>query len=257
MLTELPFVSAEEIAEQFRPGGTATTKSALETLRRRGLLSEGISRPLRDKSGKTRGTLRIYSSLVRDAATFAAAGHDAPAIRLIVIAKRLERRQDATRIADALAKVGASIAPEQRTIALMIRGAASEPSVAKQLASYAEAVTRARETAPKAWQVALGHVASMKRPMASVVLLDGAVVSLPQGKLPVPADEGVGAPVAIRWADLGRGVWMTAEPAIDIPSASAPIYPFERRRGEPTTIPTAVLSGAPTMRRSGRTKITG
>jgi len=255
MLTELPFVSAEEIAEQFRPGGTATTKSALETLRRRGLLSEGISRPLRDKSGKTRGTLRIYSSLIRDAATFAAAGHDAPAIRLVLIAKRLERRQDAGRIADALAKVGAQIAPEQRTIALMIASAASEPSIAKHLASYAEAVIHARETAPKAWQVALGHVASMKRPMASVVLLDGAVVSLPQGKLPVAAQRG--APVAIRWADLGRGVWMTAEPAIDVPSAVAPIYPFERRRGEPTTIPTSVLSGAPTMRRSGRTKITG
>jgi hypothetical protein len=257
VLAELPFVSAEEIAEQFRPGGTTSTKSALETLRRRGLLSQGISRPLRDKSGKTRGTLRIYSSLARDAAMLAATGHDAEAMRLIAIAKRLERRQDAGRIADALAKVGAQVAPEQRTIALMISDATSEPSVAEQLASHTEAVTRARETAPRAWQVALGHVASMKQPMASVELLDGAVVSLPQGKLPVPAGESVGAPVAIRWSDLGRGVWMTAEPAIDIPSAGAPIYPFERRRGEPTSIPIAVLSGKPTMRRSSRMKITG
>jgi hypothetical protein len=258
MLAELPFVSAEEIAEQFRPGGTTTTKSALETLRRRGLLSEGISRPLRDKGGKTRGTLRVYSSLLRDAAAFAASGHDASAMRLVAIATRLEQRQDATRIADALARVGASIAPEQRTIALMIRSAASEPSVANQLATYAEAITRARKTAPCAWQVALGHIASMKQPMASIVLLDGAVISLPQAKLPAPPPgEGVGTPVAIRWADLGRGVWMTAEPAIDVPSAAGPVYPFERRRGEPTTIPTAVLNGAPTMRRSGRTKITG
>ncbi len=257
MLAELPFVGAEEIAEQFRPGGTATTKSALETLRRRGLLSEGISRPLRDKSGKTRGTLRIYSSLLRDAAAFAAVGHDAPAMRLVVVAQRLERRRDATMIADALAKVGASIAPEQRTIALMIRSAASEPSVAKQLATHAEAITRARQTAPNASQVALGHVASTKQPMASIVLLDGAVISLPQANLPAPPDEGVGAPVAIRWADLGRGVWMTAEPAIDVPPAGAPIYPFERRGREPTTIPTAVLNGAPTMRRSRRTKLAG
>jgi hypothetical protein len=258
MLAELPFVGAEEIAEQFRPGGTATVKSALETLRRRGLLSEGISRPLRDESGKTRGTLRIYSSLARDAAAFAAAGHDAPAMRLVVIARRLERRRDAVMIADALAKVGASIAPERRTIAVMIAGAAGEPSVAKQLATCAEAVARAREKAPKAWQVALGHVASMKQPMASIVLLDGAVVSLPQGKLPALADEGVGTPVAIRWADLGRGVWMTAEPAIDVPSSAAgPIYPFERRGGGHTTIPSAVLAGVPTMRRSGRTKIAG
>jgi hypothetical protein len=257
VLTELPFVSAEEIAEQFRPGATATTKSALETLRRRGLLSEGISRPLRDEGGKARGTMRIYSALAREAAAFAAAGDDAPALQLIGLAQRLERRQDATRIADALARAGAAMAPEQRTIARMIASAASEPAVARQLATHTEALARARNKAPQAGQVALGHVASMKQPLADVVLEDGAVVSLPRAKLPAPSLDGVGAPVAIRWTDLGQGVWMTAEPAIDVPSAGAPIYPFERRGSEPTIIPDVVLRGAPTMRRSGRTRLAG
>jgi hypothetical protein len=256
MLAELPFVTPDEIAEQFRPGGTAKTKSALETLRKRGLLSDGITRPLRDRQGRTRGTLRLYSTFVRDAAALAATSDDKQARLFVMIANRMEQRQDAGRIADALASVGGSLSPERRTISWMCKMAAGEPSTAKQLVRYSAAVSRERERAPRTWQVVLGHVASVKGLRTDVRLIDGSVMPVLNGKLPVSPAEGLGAPIAIRWADLGRGVWMTAEEALEVPVADEPVYPFERAENyEPVAIPAAVLCGPATVRRSRRTTI--
>lgn len=255
MLTELPFVTPDEIAEQFRPGGTAKTKSALETLRKRGVLSEGITRPLRDERGRTCGTLRLYSTFARDAAALAAAGDDEQAMRFVKVARRMERQRDARGIADAMASVGGSLAPEQRTVSAMCRMAAQETAIAEQLARYAAAVSRERGHAPQPWRVALGHVASVQDQQAEVRLVNGAVVPVMGGKLPVAHGEGVGAPIAIRWTDLGRGVWMTAEEALEVPLADEAVYPFERADHEPIVIPASVLGGPPTVRRSRRTAV--
>lgn len=256
MLTELPFVTPDEVAEQFRPGGTAKTKSALETLRKRGLLSAGITRPLRDKQGRTRGTLRMYSTFVRDAAALAATSDDKQAKVFVTIAKRMEQRKDASKIADALAAAGGSLSPERRTIFWMCKMAASEPATARQLAQYAAAVSRERKEAPQTWQVVLGHIASVQDEQADVRLVDGSTMRVLNRRLPLPPAEWLGAPVAIRWADLGRGVWMTAEEALEVPLAGDPVYPFERAHDrESITIPAAVLSGPATVHRSKRTSI--
>ncbi|HEX3511223.1 MAG TPA: hypothetical protein VHT27_09010 [Solirubrobacteraceae bacterium] len=256
MLTELPFVTPDEVAEQFRPGGTSKTKSALETLRKRGLLSEGITRPLRDKQGRTRGTLRMYSTFVRDAAALAATSNDRQAKAFVTIAKRMEQRKDASKIADALAAAGSSLSSEQRTIFWMCKVAASEPATAQQLARYAAAVSRERQHAPQTWQVVLGHIASVRDQQADVRLVDGSIMRVLNRRLPISPADRLGAPVAIRWSDLGRGVWMTAEEALEVPLASEPVYPFERPDDQgPTAIPTAVLSGPATVRRSKRTAI--
>jgi len=193
---------------------------------------------------------------VRDAAALAAAGNDVQARRLVAIAGRLERRRDALELADVLAAAAASLPRGRRTVALMCKTAVDEPAAAKQLARYAAAIDQARRSMPRAGQVALGHVASIKDMRADVKLLDGSIVPVLRGRLPIVGEQGVGAPVAIRWAELGSGVWMTAEAALEVPLADERIYPFERARDrEPVTVPAGVLDGPATIRPSRRTTI--
>jgi hypothetical protein len=257
VLVELPFVTRDEVAERFRLGHTTKTKSAIETLRRRGLLSDGITRPLRDQEGKTRGTLRLYSPLTCDAAALAAVGDGMQAEGFVAIGQQLEKRSDAGGLADVLAIIGGSLPTERRTVAIMCKQAAvSQPEIVKQLSTYAAAIVHARKGLSRGSEVALGYVWSLKGTRAEIKLLDGSIVPVPRDQLGVTPGDALGSPIAIRWTALGGGIWMTTEPALDVPTPDEGMYPFERGEGQkPITVPTAVLDGPVTIRRSGRTTV--
>lgn len=255
MIAELPFVTADEIAEQYRPGGRTSTKSVLATLRKHDLMSDGIVRHLRDRSGHAQGTLKLYSALTRDAVALAAAGNERAGRGLIAKANKLEGRADARVLADGLAAIAGPLAPDHRTIAELFAGLTSAQPMMPQLTKYIQAVEKARPREGVPWQVALGRVSTFDDALAAVDLLDLRIIQIPTVQMPAIGFDAlrIGLPISIRWTVLGKGTWMATEPAIEIPTS--PEYPFARQNADPIVVPEAVLNGAPSIRRSGRIQI--
>ena len=152
------------------------------------------------RCGKARKNPWDAATFVRDAAAPRLSSEDKQAKVFVTIAKRMEQRNDASKIADALAAAGGSLSPERRTIFWMCeKMAASEPATARQLAHYAAAVSRERKQAPQTWQVVLGHIASVQDQQADVRLVDGSTMRVLNRRLPLPPGEWS----VLRWQSGG------------------------------------------------------
>jgi malonyl CoA-acyl carrier protein transacylase len=88
-LGRFPFVDRDDILSAYRPG-EPPSESRFRTLRRREVVSHGISLPIR-KGNRFAGQVRAYSALNVDAAVLARHGEIKQAQR---IAKKAERQED-------------------------------------------------------------------------------------------------------------------------------------------------------------------
>lgn len=259
VITELPFVTGDDIARYFRPGQDIATKSALDTLKRQDLLTEGLRRTVRGERGRTRGSLHLYSYIMRDAAAAAGAGEIVEARALVKKAANAERRVGAKSLADILARAAAEIiAPTAPLdLGLLMKGVSSQPDVADLISKYMEAVAGLRPVrAKRVVMTCPGRVKSISDLTASVLLDNGVEMMLAIDVIPASGRD-VGDPLLVQWTKLQRGMWTTAEPALELAgSESEALYPFTWSPGAASAeVPAAMLSRPATVRRSGRTSV--
>jgi len=261
MIVELPLITAEEIAAEYRPGGGVTVKAIMRRLREKELVSEGVGEHPRGPKGTVVGALHVYSALNLDAARAARSGDLAAARKLAKSAKRIEQRRATTQIVRGIAGMGG--APSMRTRLQWVADydemlrEALENVVAETAAERRKLVEGARFSAPR-----LAYIVKIHGAVAEVQL-DGAneSISLPVVDLDMLDSAFVGAALALRWEPFGPGrTLITAAPAMKLGDGDeSAIYPYERPLPDaaaPIALAGALVAGA-TINRPRRIQIAG
>ena len=218
MTIGLPLVTRREIVREYRPDGTVTDASAVRRLRQKGALSAGVSVEARATGGRLGGRLHLYSALNRDAARAVRQHQEALAAKISTAAGRVEKSDEARRLAAALSSLGGSATASELARALSTPDLIGDASL---LQAKHEDVRR-RLGLQRASTVLAGHVAALGDESA-VLQLDG----LP-GLVPVPREllnetglASVGEAVSATWEVLPGGrTLMTVEPAVDAPEVN-------------------------------------
>ena len=260
VIVELPFVTAADIAAEYRPGGGATVKATLRRLRERELVSAGVAEYPRGAGGRVAGAWHVYSALNLDAVR-AARAEDEPAAKAIAkSAGRIERRHGTVEFVRLLADLGSSVSLRRR-----FEWASSLDAELREalLAVVAETgAERNRLVHDPAGVPRLALVAALRGEIAEL-MLEGAdaPVSVPIPDLEVLDSAFVGAALALRFERFGRGqTLLKAAPAIELDGGEeSRLYPYERPLPDanaPFALASAVAA-PPTMRRPRRIAIAG
>ncbi len=262
MIVELPLVTGEEIASEYRPGGGVTAKAALRRLRERGMISEGLSKRPRTSTGRVAGALHVYSTLNLDAARAARSDETANAQRFVKAARKIERHRRTAELLSGLVELGGQTSLRRR----FEWAAMLEPSVRASLREVAEETAAIRNRLVHGYPLApprLGLVTRLDDEIAELEFEGGS------GPLPMPVADlvaldsaFVGAHLALRFEPFGRGqTLIKALPAIKLDGEGneGRIYPYERPLPElegPLTL-AAGLAALPSVRRPRRIEIAG
>lgn len=252
MLAELPFTSAEEIAAEYKPGSGVTTKSALATLVKKGLVSAGIDARIRAEGGRLGGSLHLYSALNLDAVRLHRRGDDKAAIALAKRAGKLERAAVKANLSRYISSNWPESGNLSTAISVTLKGEASD--ALRDIAASTVEIRRA--TALE--QPVFGSIERLDESFV-VVVIDGLdeVMSLPADDLAPTIDRREGAVLSMRWQRLAPGMTLlTTAPAIDLGGDANPFelpLPADAARIDIT----GVVAGGPTMRRPARIKISG
>jgi hypothetical protein len=257
MIVELPLITAEEIAAEYRPGSHVTVKATMRRLREKKLVSPGVSEHPKGPGGKVAGSIHLYSALNLDAARAVRSDDLVAARRIAKVAARVERGSRTMKVAQTLAMAGGITTFCQSTVNLdgVVRTAllhlARETSAERNRLFHGHSAEAPR----------LGRVVRMHGGLAYLALQDGGTpVSLPRANLDVFGCGVIGAAVALQFEALGHGqTLIKALPAISLEEGSEePIYPYERPLPEHASA-IALLNelSSPTIRRPRRIPIAG
>ncbi|HEY6761742.1 MAG TPA: hypothetical protein VI318_19740 [Baekduia sp.] len=254
MLAELPFVSADEIAAEYKPVGPITTKAALRTLSRKGVISLGIETSLRGERGLMTGSLHLYSACNLDAVRLHRRGDDAAALKVAVRAGQIEQIAVRERVAPCIAQHW------QRTSSLR------EALVGTLASDVGPALRQIIETTSDE-RSAISDDAEIEKPLFAWILkLHGEIADLrldhADTTLPLPTADLAptiaareGEVVAMRWQRVAPGkTLLTTAPAIDLGGDESPFeqpLPSDAARVDVTR----ALAASPTIRRPQRIKI--
>lgn len=260
VIVELPFVTAAEIAAEYRPGSAVTVKATLRHLRERELVSAGMAEYPRGAGGRVTGAWHVYSALNLDAARAARADDVAAARAIAKAATGIERRGATMDFIRRLADLGGSASLRRRfewassldeELAQALRAVVADTS--------AERNRLVHDSAPSP---RLAFVMKLHGDVADL-MLEGADLPVP---MPIPDLEildsaFVGAALALRFEPFGRGqTLLKAAPAIRLDGGDdSRIYPYERPLPDPAG-PIALASAVaatPTIRRPRRIPIAG
>jgi hypothetical protein len=260
VIVELPFVTAAEIAAEFRPGGRVTVKATLRRLRERGLVSAGIAEHPRGAGGRVAGVWHLYSVLNLDAVRAARAQDEGAARAIVEAADRLERAGGTVEFIRRLAELGGSASLRRR-----FEWASSlDEDLRRALLAVVEQ-TAAERNGFVQYPLEPAHLAFVARlhGMTADVLVEGVDTSVPLPILDLELLDSafVGAALALRFERIGVGqTLLTAAPAIKLDGGDdSRIYPYERPlpdAGTPVALAAAV-AGAPTLRRPRRIPVAG
>jgi hypothetical protein len=257
MLSELPFVSADEIAAEYRPGSSVTKKSALRTLGEKGVISAGIDSRIRGAQGSFGGSLHLYSAINLDAVRLHRRGDDNAAVKAARRAAKIERLMSEADVVPSIAEHWKASSDNLReAVTLALNGPAQAA-----MRQVIEATTLQREALRKAVDLPLAHFAVIQSVHDATAVLrlasGGALVQLATGDLAPTIAAREGAAIAMRWERLAPGMTLlTTSPAIDLGGETGPYDPPLPADAARIDI-TGALAGGPTIRRPQRIKISG
>ena len=260
VLTELPFITAEDIAAEYRPGAKVGVKSAMRTLRGKGIVSDGLAVRSRGQGGRMVGSGHLYSALNVDAVQLYRRGDEKGAKELAKRAAKLERRKDVKALALALGTtysrhgvlyraIGDLMNDETRTV---VRAVAEETEAERQ-----QLTTKFGLRVPT-----FGRVCELHGDLAELRLEEtGKVMHIPKADL-WATDASLGACVALHWEPLGKGLTLLkAGAALDLDDDRklGSTYPYSRALPADNSRVdlTDVLSTNATIRRPRRVSIGG
>jgi len=197
---DFPLVRREEIAESYRPAGTASASSAVKTLRAHNVLGDGITLPIHGRDGRLIGRPVLYSALNRAAAHFARVGamHEAHELT-----RQVRHIEAANR--EAISDAVATLRPlALRFPWLLFVGVRESQALAQALGALArqEAEVRADLTMPRVLEMKIGHVWSVKNQDAALALESGGRYKVFRSLLSPLGLDFKSAPVVIRYEQL-------------------------------------------------------
>jgi hypothetical protein len=225
MLAELPFVSGDDIAAEYKPGANVSTKAALRTLGGKRLISGGIGQTLQGHGGRFGGAVHIYSALNIDAARLHRLGEDDAAVKVAKKASTIE--------ALALSK---GVAP--RIAACLMCGVSLPDALAETMRGADGDGLRAITKRTQEERGRVGKQTGLNAPIyARIMKLHGALADLliegrdslmavPTADLAPSIPQSEGVIIALRWHSFGPGMTLlTTCPAVDLDGDAC--YPYE------------------------------
>jgi hypothetical protein len=261
VIVEPPFVTAEDIAAEYRPGGGVTVKATLRRLRDKQFVSEGVAERPRASGGKVAGALHVYSALNLDAARAARSGELATVPRIVKAAERIESRRRTKDVVRGLAELGPSATLRRR-----FEWAASfDARVCEALRAVAAETVAERNRLVHGYPLSPPRLAFVMKLHGDIAELElegaEAPVAMPIPDLDALDSAFVGAALALRFEPFGRGqTLIKAAPALRLDGGDeGRIYPYERSlpdAASPIALASAIAA-PPTVRRPRQIAIAG
>lgn len=257
MLVEFPFTTAAKIAGDYRPGGGASAKSILRTLRSKDALSDGVVERLRDDGGRVAGEVRLYCSLNRDAARMVRRGEVGMAQELAARASEVENQDAALELVHAVSRSRASGDVAGSVVFAAFAVTRTDEHLRNAMREVVGATQETRERlnvdAPNS-ETMFGRLIELRGSLAELAIDDADTrLTLPIHDI----DEGlrtVGSCMRVLWEHWGDGrALVSTIPALDLDEVMyTPIYPYDRpvpSEETRTELPASLAGTEPTIRR--------